>query len=467
MQQYFETNAFYSWSMAPSSAGSAEPCLRVSANHRWIEYTDGTPFFWLGDTAWELFHRLNREEADLYLENRAHKGFTVIQAVALAEQDGLNTPNAYGHRPFLDNDPARPDEDYWRDVDAVVNTAASRGLFIGMLPTWGDKWQPVSGKARPLFTAENAGSYGEWLGRRYRNSRVIWILGGDRNIHSDADHRLIAAMANGLRSGDDGKHLITYHPLGPGRSSDYFHREEWLDLNMVQSSHAARDHDNGLFADHDYALDPPKPTLDGEPRYEALRVGFYNRDVARNLYFDDYDARQAAWWSLLAGACGHTYGNNNIWQMWQPGRNPVLGANTPWHVALDHPGAFQMGHIRRLFESRPFTRLVPDQAMLLDAPRHGGAKVRAARAADGSFAFVYSPRGEQFSIDQGRMARGRVRVSWYDPRYGTAFELHTGDSTAIQTFVPPSAGRGQDWVLVLDAAEAGFALPGTQPWTQS
>jgi hypothetical protein len=56
---------------------------------------DGRPFFWLGDTAWELFHRLNREEATRYLEDRASKGFTVIQAVALAELDGLNTPNAY------------------------------------------------------------------------------------------------------------------------------------------------------------------------------------------------------------------------------------------------------------------------------------------------------------------------------------------------------------------------------------
>ena len=49
-------------------------------------------FFWLGDTAWELFHRLNREEADKYLKNRA-EGFTVIQAVAMAEFDGLTEPN--------------------------------------------------------------------------------------------------------------------------------------------------------------------------------------------------------------------------------------------------------------------------------------------------------------------------------------------------------------------------------------
>ena len=83
--------------------------LRIAENRRFIVHQDGTPFFYLGDTAWEFFHRLNREEAEQYLKDRASKGFTVIQAVALAELDGLNDPNPYGHRPLIDNDPARPD----------------------------------------------------------------------------------------------------------------------------------------------------------------------------------------------------------------------------------------------------------------------------------------------------------------------------------------------------------------------
>ena len=63
--------------------------LKVADNHRYLVHQNGTPFFWLGDTAWELFHRLNREEADQYLKRRAEQGFTVVQAVALAEFDGL------------------------------------------------------------------------------------------------------------------------------------------------------------------------------------------------------------------------------------------------------------------------------------------------------------------------------------------------------------------------------------------
>jgi Protein of unknown function (DUF4038) len=49
--------------------------LQVTRNGHYLQYEDGTPFFWLGDTGWELFHRLNKEEIEKYLENRRRKGF--------------------------------------------------------------------------------------------------------------------------------------------------------------------------------------------------------------------------------------------------------------------------------------------------------------------------------------------------------------------------------------------------------
>src|SRR5687767_15822442 len=121
----------------------AAPRLKVSENKRFLVQDNGKPFFYLGDTAWELFHRLNREEADKYLEDRAKKGFTVIQAAALAELNGLNDPNPYGHKPLVDNDPTKPDvkdgpqNDYWDHVDYIVNKAEKLGLRIGSLPPWG------------------------------------------------------------------------------------------------------------------------------------------------------------------------------------------------------------------------------------------------------------------------------------------------------------------------------------------
>lgn len=120
---------------------AATPRLKVSDNQRFLVAENCQPFFWLGDTAWALFHRLNREEADRYLENRAKKGFAVIQAMAFAELDGLNTPNAYGHRPLVNNDPTKPElkagpaNDSWNQFDYIVDNANAPGLHIGFLPS--------------------------------------------------------------------------------------------------------------------------------------------------------------------------------------------------------------------------------------------------------------------------------------------------------------------------------------------
>ncbi len=197
--------------------------LKVSDNRRYLVHADGKPFFYLGDTAWELFHRLDREQATRYLEDRAKKGFTVIQAVAIAELDGHTDPNPYGHLPFVDRDPARPavkdgpNNDYWDHVDFIVDKANSLGLWVGFLPTWGRYWHDTKDNQRPIFNRENAAVYGEWLGKRYRDKKLIWIVGGDRAIDSDDQKETIRAMASALHKGDGGAHLRHVSPAGRQR----------------------------------------------------------------------------------------------------------------------------------------------------------------------------------------------------------------------------------------------------------
>ena len=196
-------------SLLPSTlAISAEGrTLKVSENRRFLVDGDGRPFFWLGDTAWELFHRLNREDADRYLEDRARKGFTVVQAVALAELDGLHDANPYGHTPLIDDDPTRPNtqdgpaNDYWDHVDYIVKKANSLGIVVGFLPTWGDKWNKKWGAGPEIFTPDNAEVYGQWLGARYRDADIVWILGGDRPIENDTHREIIRRMALGSAQG--------------------------------------------------------------------------------------------------------------------------------------------------------------------------------------------------------------------------------------------------------------------------
>jgi hypothetical protein len=439
------------------------PALAVSENKRFLVTSTGQPFFWLGDTAWELFHRLDREQADRYLRNRAERRFTVVQAVVLAELDGLNDPNPYGHRPLRTNDPAQPEEAYFTHVDWIVKRANALGLYVGMLPTWGDKWNRKWGVGPEIFTPANARVYGEWLGRRYKDARVIWIVGGDRPIESDVHRATTQAMAEGLRAGDGGAHLITYHPPGGHGSSTWFHDAPWLDFNMRQNGHGAEFTGRYDQTRADYDRTPVKPVLDGEPIYEDHPVAFDAKKMGHSVAAD---VRRALYWNLFSGAFGHTYGHHSVWQMWTAERKPVNAPLMPWHDAIDQPGAAQMRHGRALIESRPFLSRVPDADLIVagpvptSVPGAGRYQFTATRDANGSYAMVYAPVGRAFSVRMSKIAGPQVRAWWFDPRTGAAADAGTFPNTGEREFMPPSRGELLDWILVLDDDAKQYPPPG-------
>ncbi|WP_308638276.1 glycoside hydrolase family 140 protein [Paenibacillus silvisoli] len=431
--------------------------LRVSADKRHLVQEDGTPFFWLGDTAWELFLRLNREEADRYLRNRAERGFTVIQAIALGETDMTRASNAYGKSPLLRDesgecDPTLPDlvpdgeYGYWDHVDYIVDRAAHYGLYIGMLPTWGDRFHRAWGGGPEVFTADNAAVYGRWLGSRYRSrANIIWILGGDRPLANRRHFGVIQAMAEALREAGGGAHLMTLHPDGGHTSSAWVHEEEWLDFNMIQSGHGANVANEAMVAS-DYALVPPKPVLDAEPCYEDHPVGFN----AENGFFDAKDVRQAAYRALFAGAFGHTYGHHCVWPMIT---EPTDYFIQTWQDAIMRPGAAQMQYVKQLMTSRPMLDRVPDQSLLARNYK-GSSRLQACRGHD--YAFIYSANGLPITVRLGVLSGAALNAHWYDPRSGEWHFAGTVDNQGEQRFDPPSCGRQDDWVLVLDGAGKGY-----------
>lgn len=452
-----------------SAADHPLPRLKVSDNRRFLVTADGQPFFWLGDTAWELFHRLNREEAVRYLDNRARLGCTFVQAVALAELDGLNDPNPYGHLPLIENDPTRPavkdgpDNDYWDHVDFIVRAANRRGIYVGFLPTWGDKWNKKWGVGPEIFNPQNAETYGEWLGRRYRDAGLVWILGGDRPIENEAHREITRAMARGLRRGDGGAHLITFHPPGGAGSAQWFHGEDWLDFNMRQNGHVAEFTGRYDQTRVDYDRTPVKPVLDGEPIYEDHPVSFEPNKLGHSIAAD---VRRPLYWDLFTGGFGHTYGHHSVWQMWQPGRNPINHPLLPWFEAIDQPGAAQMQHAKRLLLSRPFLSRVPDDSIIVtdrvptSVPGAGRYRFVATRDHEGSYALVYAPVGRKFKARLDKITGASVKAWWFNPRDGTAKGIGEFPNTGEREFVPPTPGEALDWVLVLDHAAKGFPPPG-------
>jgi hypothetical protein len=454
---------------ASAAAAPAPARLKVSENRRFLVTAEGQPFFWLGDTAWELFHRLNRGDADRYLQNRADNGFTVIQAVALAEFDGLVEPNPYGHLPLVDKDPAKPavkdgpDNDYWDHVDYIVEKANALGLTIGFLPTWGDKWNKKWGAGPEIFTPDNAESYGEWIGRRYKDKAIVWILGGDRPVENDTHREIIRRMALGLRKGDGGAHLTTFHPTGGQGSAQYFHDAPWLDFNMRQNGHVAEFTGRYDQTRVDYDRAPVKPVLDGEPIYEGHPVSFKAKEFGHSIASD---VRRPLYWNLFTGACGHTYGHHSVWQMASPKHKPVNNPLMPWAEAISEPGALQMQHGRRLMESRPWLNFVPDQSIIVtdivptSVPGAGRYFFAGARTSDGSCAMIYVPAGRKFSVHMDKVTGAKVKAWWFNPRDGIATAIGEFPNIGTRQFTPPGYGEALDWVLVLDDPAKGFVAPG-------
>ena len=361
---FFHSGGVYSQKSYKNSAVDfSHGNLIIHPSKRFICHANGTPFFYFGDTAWELFHRLNEEELYKYLENRKEKGFTVIHAVILAEEYGLSVPNRNGDLPFFDNNPSKPNEKYFQWVDKVIKAIEANGMYVGLLPTWGDKVDKQWGRGPEVFNTENAFTYGQYLAERYKESpNIIWVIGGDRSGGGD-NTAIWDALARGIKSKDN-NHLMTFHPSGRNSSSRWFHEREWLDFNSSHTGHHHYTYDVfEKFVLQDYNKYPIKPTINLEPCYEDHPIR--SQPTGVDLWFDDHNVRNAMYWSLFSGAFGHVYGCHPIWQFKIPGREALGDVRNNWYDVLDLPGAWDMQHGRFLIESYDFFSRRPAQNAIL------------------------------------------------------------------------------------------------------
>jgi Protein of unknown function (DUF4038)/Putative collagen-binding domain of a collagenase len=422
--------------------------LAISPNGRYFVDQQGKPFFYLGDTAWLLFQRLNHEEVDQYLKDRAGKGFTVIQAYVLRGL-GARHPDGsislIGAAPLIDRDPGRPNESYFKNVDYVINRANELGLVMGLVVT--KSWH-VNKHAEHVFDPKNAYGFGKFLGERYKNNAVIWYIGGDSVPGTDRD--IWVSMAKGLKDGSERRQLVSYHGSGHTSSSTWFHQDDWLDFNSIQSGHgwAAKTYE---YINRDHGLSPPKPTVDMEPPYENHPTG------SKTPRIDSHQVRKGAYWAMLAGAAGHGYGALDLFHLYKEDDGPFpRNGFLPWRKAIAYEGSRQVGFLRHLFESRPWYQLVPDQSVISSGQEEGEDHVQAARAEDGSFLIAYLPHGHSIGIHLDRMTGKDMKARWYDPREGTWREIGLYADKRIREFTAPSQGNDSDWVLVLEDAEKGY-----------
>ena len=446
--------------------------LQVTPNGHYLQRADGAPFFWLGDTAWKL-GRLSPADVERYLANRASKGFNVVQMDAIGAR-----PNYAGEMPF--EGPGKPwpqavlNERYWQHVDYILDAACKHGLYVALLAWWGNAaddtfCDPVGHNYR----------YGRALGTRYADRpNLIWVGAGEYHKPnmwtpplSEQHLTHLTRLIDGIRDTDTGQHLIAMHPLSFLSSSEEFHNEPWLAFNMVQT-HVYPSYIRHLILG-DWQRTPAKPTLSSEPWYEGEEALYERRARIQRRAGDRYDAawiqRYQAYWSVFSGSFGYTYGHMNLWCM-HP--TPAYWLEPPGTIAelpgvllqsaLDAPGSAHLRHLKTLIESKPMLERIPDPGLVSLNTRGHDATLSpnlrcATRAADGSWAFLYSTRGEVIRVAMSRLAGGQMNATWYDPRTGgrgpapDRAAIPSGPGAPDRYFAPPGQpADANDWVLVLE-----------------
>jgi hypothetical protein len=401
--------------------------LHVSANKRYLEYNDGKPFFWLGDTWWMgLCARMRwPEDIKKLAEDRKAKGFNVVQIVA-----GLY-PDMFPFDPRGANEAGYPwEKDYTAIRPEYFDEADKRLLYLadeGFTPCIVGAW----GYFMPWMGVDKMKQHWRYLIARYGALPVVWCAAGEANLpwylakgFPYDDRQQVTQwteVMKYIRATDPYHRLLTVHPTGIGRWSARHCTDDVsvLDFDMLQTPHGelAAVAPTISTMRESYKDSPRMPVIDGEASYEMLM------DSIKTQW-----TRRMFWSCMTNGAAGHTYGANGIWQVNRkgaphgPSPHHPKGSNgygvIAWDDAMNLPGSAQVGFGKKFFEQFQWQKFEPH-------PEWAAYLAKPALSFEGA-EWIWYPEGDpksdapaekryfrrKFEIPQGmKIKSARVRVS--------------------------------------------------------
>jgi hypothetical protein len=446
--------------------------LRVSAERRYLEHADGTPFFWLGDTWTCAFRRTLRFPADVkvLLTDRVEKGFTVILLTA-GLVNGMPWPD-----PRAENEAGLPWEPDFSTINPAFFDMADLRLQAivdaGIVPCVQGLW----GYYAEWLTEEQVRRHWRYVVARWSHHPVVWSLAGEamlpfaaytarspgevfpdlqpEEIEEELSRRRKgwSELGRYVRSIDPHGRLISIHPKSPGSSREDVDDPSVLDFVMLQTGHIDRDSVPATVQTvvRAIAAEPPMPVLNGEVAYEGM-LEMNRQEIVRHMF----------WVCMLSGACGHTYGTEGVSlantpeEPWGAVPHGVAWDDTPWEVAYRYPGSTQVGRAKALLERYPWWKFEPHPEWIEPHWSEDNYFRAYAGGIPGEVRFVYFPPGGLwrreggFSLEQ--LESGMTyRAYWSDPATGAEHDRGrvAGDANGSATVgIPPVV---QDWVLVLE-----------------
>lgn len=412
--------------------------LKVSDNRRYLTHDDGTPFLWVGDTAWAVPLRSSDEEWEAYLADRAAKHFTIIQVAPAPDWGGSS--NRQGNRPFSDGSCARWDPAYWKAFERKLQRANEAGLAVLLV-----------GLMEPVHRypeADKACLFARNIVARLFGNFVIFSPSFDSPFMPLANE-VGRAVRTATRV-----HLITQHPGTPSDKptpifSAKYYDEPYLDIAGVQTGHNGGNlnrcaHHAIEWNLHLYRHEPHKPVINLEAMYDA-----HGEKGWRAL-----DARSLGWRTWLSGAMGYTYGAGDVRPKVSQGNGGVWKWVTEpekydyWRKALQWESASQMRHLHDFLTRIEWWRLEPAHDLIRNQPGDVTRRMVLAKTATGDLAVAYLPNNDAIEVEMSGFP-APVEARWFDPVRGRdGGPTGSVASNGTHRFTPPAKG---DWVLLLSA----------------
>jgi hypothetical protein len=425
--------------------------LQISPDGRHFQHSDGTPFFWLGDTWWMgLCKRLSWPDGfETLAADRIHKGFTIVQIVAGLYPDmepfderGENEAGYPWEREFARINPA-----YFDAADVRIQYLAEHGLAACIVGFWG--------YFIPRMGMDKVKKHWRYLVARWGAYPVVWCLAGEGTMpyylsstpkeDAEAQKRGLTELARYVHVIDPHRHPLTIHPSSSAR--ECVEDPSVLDFDMLQTGHSDRQSAPNTIetVNRSLAAIPRMPVLIGEVCYEGI-LEASRQEVQRFMF----------WSAMLSGNAGHTYGANGIWQV--NTREKPYGLSPhghswggpAWDIAAALPGSGQLGMAKALLMRYDWWKLEarPD---LID-PRWSKADYWKPFAAEiiGQAIFAFMPASYSGATFRNLKA-GSYRAFFFNPADGTQTEIATISPDASGAWKIAPVPIFQDWVVVLES----------------
>ena len=423
--------------------------LRLSPNHRYLVDSGQQPFLIKEFSAWGLIQALSEADESAFLDSIKLRGFNTILVSVISNatsQMGGNPPYWQGISPFqIEWDFSTPNEIYFQHVDRFLAMTREKGFLVLLVPCylgyftdgsqgWWDEVRSANNSPDKMRT------YGEFLGRRYReSSNIVWVAGGD-NDAKDQDEPYMQALISGIRSADD-QHLWTGHfdnTSGTFWSTDNPRYRSIMELD-------------GLYVWKEISLGDRGPHYRAElEQYGKGKMIFqldmsYEHDVPH--YADNEDPRwmrRKMYDGLLSGCAGTSFSSGTLDNQCYWFKN--------WKPLMNTPGMELANNCFKLFDALPWQNLIPDtsdQVLLNGRGTFGQLDFAcSAKTIDGSYYVVYIPSGRTMYFNLSAISGKTFRMHWYNPRTGVfMFIGRVGKDPHFGVVTPDT----DDWLLVFDA----------------